>query len=86
MSSTHDVTAEVGPLVEMIAMLLHGRGPELQGAALADLVAMLFAGHHPALRDECIDLWVKAMRDLIPVNEAIMFDRHGGKPQGWEMQ
>ena len=87
MSSTRDeLFDEIGPLIEQISILLHGRGPELQGAALADLVAMLFAGHHPALRDEFIDNWVKCMRDLIPVNEAIIFDRQGGKPQGWEMQ
>lgn len=86
MSSTREVMDQIGPLVEQIGVLLHGRGPELQGAALADLVAMLFAGHHPALRDESIDHWIKCMRDLIPVNEKILFERHGGKPEGWEMQ
>ena len=82
MVSTHKVEA----LVNRINPLLHGQGPELQGAALADLVAMFFAGHHPALRQESIEHWVKCMRDLIPVNEALIFEHLGGKPQGWETQ
>lgn len=77
---------EIAELVDQVGWLLHGKGPELQGAALADLVAMYFAGHHPALRQEAIDEWRKCMLDLIPVNEAILFEREGGKPQGWETQ
>jgi hypothetical protein len=77
---------EVDALVEQVGNLLHGRGPELQGAALADLVAIYFAGHHPALRHECIELWIKCMRDLIPPNEAQLFERSGGRPEGWEPQ
>ena len=77
---------EVEALVRRIGLVLHGQGPELQGAALADLVAMYFAGHHPALRHESIEFWVEAMRDLIPVNEQMLFEREGGKPEGWETQ
>jgi hypothetical protein len=77
---------EVDELVARIMPLLHGQGPELQGAALADLVAMFFAGHHPALRHEMIEHWVEHMHILIPINEAMLFKRLGGKPEGWGEQ
>ena len=76
---------EVDALVDVIKGLLRGQGPELQGAALCDLVSMFFAGHHPALRQEAIEVWIKTMRELIPVNEAALF-AHYGKPEGWEKQ
>jgi hypothetical protein len=77
-------TEDVRLLVNMISMLLRGEPPEAQGAALADLVAMFFAGHHPAMRDETIEDWIRAMRDLVPINEAALFERIGGRPPGWE--
>jgi hypothetical protein len=77
---------QVDALVEQIKRLLQGKGPDLQGAALADLVALFFAGHHPALRHEVIELWVQCMQDLIPVNEEQIFENYGGKPEGWEKQ
>jgi hypothetical protein len=77
---------EVDGLVDQIKLLLRGQGPELQGAALCDLVAMYFAGHHPALRQEAVDLWTSTMLSLIPVNEAALFEHYGGKPEGWETQ
>jgi hypothetical protein len=82
---TNPSTHEVDELVERIKLLLRGQGQALQGAALCDLVAMFFAGHHPALRNEAIDLWTGTMFSLIPVNEAALFE-HYGKPEGWEKQ
>lgn len=70
-------------LVREINPLLQGKGPEVQGAALCDLVAMYFAGHHPAIREQCLEQWLKTMRELIPVNESAIF-RHYGRPEGWE--
>jgi hypothetical protein len=35
-------------LVERIALILQGHGPDVQGAALADLVAIWLAGHRSA--------------------------------------
>ncbi|WP_456852025.1 hypothetical protein [Bradyrhizobium sp. USDA 4501] len=89
MASMHkeiDVAQHADALRQIIERLLHGRGPAVQGAVLVDLVAMYFAGHHPAMREECIAEFVKAMREMIPINEAIMFEREGGKPVGWETQ
>ncbi|MET3995975.1 hypothetical protein ABID65_007647 [Bradyrhizobium sp. S3.9.2] len=76
---------EVDALVEEIKKLLRGQGPEFQGAAPCDLVSMYFAGHHPALREEVIEHWIKTMRALIPPNEEALF-AHYGKPEGWEKQ
>ena len=36
---------EVGSIVDAIAPLIGGRPPELQGAVLADLLAIWLAGH-----------------------------------------
>jgi hypothetical protein len=72
----------VPALVERISPLLAGRDPGVQGGALADLVAMYFAGHMAEIREEIIALWIEAMRKLIPVNEAIILERHGGKWPG----
>jgi hypothetical protein len=52
MSMTTPTPHEVDELVERIRLLLRGQGPELLGAALADPVAMFFAGHHPAMRQK----------------------------------
>jgi hypothetical protein len=39
-------TREVIAIVEQIRPLLAGKAPEVQGAALADLLAIWLAGHH----------------------------------------
>jgi hypothetical protein len=77
---------DVQVLVNMISVILHGEPPEAQGGALADLVAMFFAGHHPAMRDQAMLDWLAAVRDLVPINEKMLFKRMGGKPAGWETQ
>ncbi len=71
-------------IIRRINPLLQGVGPEVQGAVLVDLVSRFFAGHHPAIREDMIEMWMKAMRGLIPVNEAAIFKHYGGKPEGWE--
>jgi len=49
---------------------LRGLGPEIQGAVLADLVSILFAGIHADLREEAIEHWTQCMRAMILVSEA----------------
>ena len=67
---------EVLAVTERIAPLLAGRAPEVQGAVLADLLATWLAGHQGEgaadLREELIRLHIEAVRELIPVNEALM--------------
>ncbi|MCD9821225.1 hypothetical protein [Bradyrhizobium japonicum] len=67
-------------------LALQGEGPEVQGAVLVDLVSMYFAGHHPAMREEMIEFFIRGVRSLIGVNEQILFERHGGMPEGWSKQ
>lgn len=53
-----------------IQPLLRGRGSELQGAVLADLVAIWLAGHWPReVREEILQDWLATMRKLIPHSE-----------------
>ena len=75
---------DVERIVDRIRPVLAGHPPELQGAVLADLLAMWIAGHHPVLRDEILTLHIDGVRKLIAPNEAAIFDQRGGKPPGWE--
>ena len=56
--------------------MLKGHPPELQGAVLADLLAIFLVGHAPQIREEILRVHLQAMRPLIAVNEKIIF---GGK-------
>jgi hypothetical protein len=63
-------------LSQRIALLLAGKRPEIQGAALADLLAIYLAGHRvegdPAatnrLREELLAMHVEQVRQLIEPN------------------
>lgn len=74
---TEPYAIAVERLVEAIRPLLAGKAPPVQGAALADLLAVWLAGHmvpgEPAetqlLRDELLDAHISIVRKLIPVNE-----------------
>lgn len=72
-----DMAETVVYLAKAIASELAGRDPFLQGAALADAVAIYFAGHHPSVREDAILAWVDAMRALILVNEKLVLAHYG---------
>lgn len=57
--------------------MLKGRDPGIQGAVLADLTAIWLAGWPPAAREELLDMHVQKIRELIPVNEKIIFGEKG---------
>jgi len=67
--------------VRRLAPELHGLGPEVQGAILADLVSMWMAGHAPHVREEVLATWLVTMRLLVEPNEKIVFGE-GGHPGG----
>jgi len=80
----------VRELVEKIGPLLHGQGPEVQSAVLADLTAMWLAGHMllddvgeidaaatERLRLELLTEHVRLVDNLIRPNEAAILARHG---------
>ncbi len=56
-----------------IKPLLAGHPPEVQGAALADLLSIWLAGHHPCARKELAVLHLEYVIKLVPVSEAQIF-------------
>jgi hypothetical protein len=63
----------VEPLVERIKPILAGNPGQIQGAVLADLLAIFLAGHAPPLREQILAIHLETVRRLIPVNEAMIF-------------
>jgi hypothetical protein len=63
--------AEQETMVAAIKPLI--AGPAIQGAALAELLALFVAGHHPAVRDEILFLHISAVRQSMPVAEHELF-------------
>lgn len=76
-SDTHAKANLIAMRVEQIRPLLIGLGPEVQSAILADLTSMYLAGLPPAIRDEFLDMLVDLARDLVPMNEKILFGPDG---------
>jgi hypothetical protein len=76
---------DVRRLFDQIAPLLADHPPPLQGAALADLLAMWLAGHidetgkteTERLREKLLAAHLEAVRALLPVNDAIIRERRG---------
>lgn len=66
---------EVAPLVNQIRKILAGKRPELQGAVLADLLALWLAGHSvgnpvhdDTLREDLLANHLTIVRQLVPIN------------------
>ena len=78
---TEEKVVQVNALLQRIAPLFHGQSPDIVGAVLSDLVALLLAGHQGAgvgeLREELLQLHVETVRGLIPVNEVLLFGKKG---------
>lgn len=71
------MTEEAFELTKALAQVLANKDPALQGAALADAVALFFAGHHPSFRESAMAAWLQAMEDLIPINEKMVLEHYG---------
>ena len=77
--NAHEKALEVAELVRQIRPLLLGKDPDVQGAALADLLAMWLAGHvmrgdpkmTKKLREMMLKAHIVAVRGLIPLNYKI---------------
>ncbi len=72
---------EVMALVKLARPLFAGKRPEVQGAALADLVAIWVAGHidqrgddalTKRVRDKLLKMHIATVRELVPLNTALM--------------
>jgi hypothetical protein len=82
---------EISSLAEkvwpVVARLLRGRPPAVQGWALADLTATWLAGHAVegdpaatyALRERFLKEHVRAIRELIPINAKLLGTELGQK-------
>jgi hypothetical protein len=73
-----DEADQVHDLVEAVSPFFVGKPTQVQGAALADLLAIWLAGHvnpddpskSARIREEMLELHLKAVRALIPINYA----------------
>src|SRR5262245_21904161 len=63
---------QVAPVVEAIKPHLAGRPPAIQGAALADLLAIWLAGHPAEVREALLAEHISTVRELVPINAAIL--------------
>lgn len=67
MASSHDIK-RITDLTKRCGMLLYGNKPEIQGAVLADLLAIWLAGHPAPLRDEILKLHIEHVWPLVATN------------------
>lgn len=67
-----DAAARGLALAEKIAPILHGEGPEAQGACLVTLVGYFLAGHHPALRSDQMAYLTASAWEMCKIREIEM--------------
>lgn len=89
----HELTfaEEALELAGEIKPLLAGKRPELQSAALCDLVATWLAGHFTPdpvetneMREGLLGAFVETIKELIPVNEAVILGDVESLRRQWE--
>ena len=78
---SQEYAAQAAILSKQIRPLLQGRGPDVQGAELADLVSIWLIGHAPELREEMFTLWIGCVRHLLPLTEKEFFGEGGWHEQ-----
>lgn len=55
-------------LAEAVKPLFAGKPPHVQGVALAELLSLWLAGHHPAQREDLLILHIDTVWQLVEVN------------------
>lgn len=68
-SEDEQAVLTVENLVSTVKPVFAGLPPPVQGAALADLLAMWIAGHEPELREKLLELHIEGVRALVPHND-----------------
>ena len=58
----------VTEIVERIRPILGGHHAAVQGAVVADLLAIWLAGHQADLREALLDKHIDTVRELVPAN------------------
>jgi hypothetical protein len=81
-SDTREQLADAHTIIEAIRPILAGHSPDVQGAALIELLAMFLAGYAPPLRDEILALHVETVRAIVPLVEHELGDPWGNKAGG----
>lgn len=71
-------------LSQRISPMLAGHDAATQGGALADLVSIFIAGHHPCEREKQLEVFIDAVKSLIPISELQVFP--DGLPSHWKAQ
>lgn len=74
MNDTADPFAAIASRLSLrIRPILAGHHPGVQGAALADLLSVWLAGHHPDMREEVFRVHMELVREMIPQSEKEIF-------------
>ena len=85
MSTAQEDADEALAIVERIRPILAGRGPEIQGAVMVELLSMYLAGYYMAGQagiDLVLDHTIKTVRQMVPVNVEILKEqRHAPRPR-----
>lgn len=83
MTGNAQALKDVQRLVKQIMPILRGKGPDVQGAVLADLASLWVAGHAPVIRDDVMKMHFQAIRDLVPESEKQLFGKAGHPDRQW---
>jgi len=65
-----EMTREALRVADLCKPALHKRHPVVQGAALAELVALWLAGHEERVREQVLEAHIGVVRELTKVNAA----------------
>lgn len=77
MDQTDIAALKVTEIVNAIKPLLGGHPPEVQGAVIADLLAIWLASHAPELRETALTFHIDMVRLLTATEEALIFGADG---------
>jgi hypothetical protein len=66
---SRELTSESDELVDKIRPVLAHRSPMLQGAVIAELMAIWLGGHRHECREEMFKILVDVAREMIPLHE-----------------
>ena len=69
-------------LVDQMRPILAGQNPEVQGAAIAQLLAIFIAGHAPPMRESARKLLMDCADGLVPIMVEEMIEV-GRAPPEW---
>jgi hypothetical protein len=74
---TEEEVRRAQALGTLIKPMLHGHGPDVQGALLADMVSLWIAGHNPVIRAEVWANWARLVHQMVPASEQELYGNLG---------